>query len=311
MIKILKIFNIIILINFVFFIKGYSLNNAFLNQDIFTKVDTRKILNIDLDYISSDEAIKEITKILSKKAYVFSNKDNNKLIIKDEGEKLREYQEIIRALDVPKKQVLISVKIIKSNLSLKNQLGVKFNTNFIINAAYNIAKIADTNLLNIELSALEEEGLVETISNPKLITTNLKSATISQGQEIPYNETHVHGNQTVNFKKAELSLIVTPRIIKQNKILLNLNITNDSPDLSHINSHGVPLIDTQQMQTEVLVNNNETLVIGGIFNKQSNKMQNKLPGISNIPFLGRLFGKKESLETNSEVILFINTKIIY
>ena len=193
---------------------------------------------------------------------------------------------------------------------MKSNLGIKLNSSFIISAAYNIVKVSNTDLLNIEIDALEEEGLVETISNPKIITTNLKSGTISQGQEIPYNETHVHGSQTVNFKKAELSLVVTPKLLERNKISLNLNITNDSPDLSHVNSHGVPLIDTQQMQTELMVNNNETLVIGGIFNKQNNNIKNNVPFVAKLPIIGKLFTHQETINSKSEILVLINTNII-
>ena len=128
-----------------------------------------------------------------------------------------------------------------------------------------LARLGDNILLDLELSALESEGRAELISSPRLITTNQQAAVIESGQEIPYQEATSSGATAVAFKKAVLSLKVTPQITPDSKILMELQINQDTPSAERFN--GVPAIITKEIQTNVLVNNGQTIVLGGIYSK--------------------------------------------
>jgi type IV pilus assembly protein PilQ len=171
-----------------------------------------------------------------------------------------------------------------------------------------LAKLGDGILLDLELSALESEGLAELISSPRLITTNQQSAVIEQGQEIPYQESTSSGATAVAFKKAVLSLKVTPQITPDNRILMDLQINQDTPSAERF--LGVPAILTKQIQTNVLVNNGQTIVLGGIYKQDKNKALRRIPFFGELPVVGVLFRNKQITLNNDELLIFITPKII-
>lgn len=171
-----------------------------------------------------------------------------------------------------------------------------------------LARLGDNILLDLELSALESEGRAELISSPRLITTNQQSAVIEQGQEIPYQEATSSGATAVAFKKAVLSLKVTPQITPDNKILMDLQINQDSPSLDKY--LGVPAILTKQIQTNVLVNNGQTIVLGGIYKQDKNNRVKRIPFFGELPVVGILFSNKQVSLKNDELLIFITPKII-
>lgn len=165
----------------------------------------------------------------------------------------------------------------------------------------------DTISLDVELSALEKNGDIEIVARPKVITADQKSALIESGKEYPYQELSDNGNSGVSFKEILLSLAVTPQITPNDKILLDLKITQDS--VAEITSAG-PAIDSTRIETQVLANNGETIVLGGIFKSDVIKEEMKTPFLGDIPFLGRLFKKTVNKDERSELIIFITPKII-
>lgn len=171
-----------------------------------------------------------------------------------------------------------------------------------------LAKLGDGILLDLELSALESEGRAELISSPRLITTNQQSAVIEQGQEIPYQESTSSGATAVAFKKAVLSLKVTPQITPDNRILMDLQINQDTPSSERF--LGVPAILTKQIQTNVLVNNGQTIVLGGIYRQDKNKALKRIPFFGELPVVGILFRNKQITLNNDELLIFITPKII-
>ena len=173
-----------------------------------------------------------------------------------------------------------------------------------------LAKLPGQTLVHLELSALEAEGVLEAVSSPKLITANKVPARIEQGQEIPYQEATSSGATSVSFKKAVLSLVVTPQITADNKIIMDLNVTNDTPDLSNVESFGVPLINTQQVESQVLIDDNQTIVLGGIFAQATNNSVEKVPFLGNLPVVGQLFKKNISQADRTEFLIFITPKIV-
>lgn len=155
-----------------------------------------------------------------------------------------------------------------------------------------MAKLGDI-LLDLELSALQAESKAEIISSPRLVTTNKKAAYIEQGTEIPYLEAASSGAVSVDFKKAVLSLMVTPQITPDDKLVLDLLVTQDKVGETVVTGTGEAVsIDTQRIGTQVLVNNGETVVLGGIYQHQVNNSVRKVPLLRDIPGLGVLFRHK-------------------
>ncbi|CEG56447.1 type IV pilus secretin PilQ [Legionella fallonii] len=171
-----------------------------------------------------------------------------------------------------------------------------------------LAKINDNILLDLELSALESEGRAELISSPRLITINQQSAVIESGQEIPYQEATSSGATAVAFKKAVLSLKVTPQITPDSKILMDLQINQDTASPQTFN--GVPAILTKEIQTNVLVNNGQTIVLGGIYTQDKTKSINRIPFFGQLPVVGVLFRNTQIGLKNDELLIFITPKII-
>ena len=167
-------------------------------------------------------------------------------------------------------------------------------------------------LLNAELSALEASGNGEIVSQPKVITGDKQQATIEQGTEIPYQTSSASGETTVEFKDAVLKLDVTPHITPDGRVLMKLLINQDSVGELINGEFGsqIPTIDTTALQTEVLVGNGETVVLGGVFQTEQVLSQTKTPVLGDIPYVGRLF-RKDVTETNkNETLIFITPRIL-
>ncbi|HHT0592657.1 TPA: type IV pilus secretin PilQ [Legionella anisa] len=172
-----------------------------------------------------------------------------------------------------------------------------------------LAQLGDNILLDLELSALESEGLAELISSPKLITANQQAAVIESGQEIPYQEATSSGATAVAFKKAVLSLNVTPQITPDSKILMELKINQDNA-LPNLTFNGVPVIATKEIKTNVLVSNGQTIVLGGIYQQDKSKTITRVPFFGQLPVVGNLFKNTQIALRNDELLIFITPKII-
>lgn len=166
-----------------------------------------------------------------------------------------------------------------------------------------------TYLLELELSAAQAEGRSEVISAPRVITANQKEALIETGEEIPYQEAASSGATTVAFKKAVLSLRVTPRITPDERVIMDLQVTQDRADFSR-QVAGVPPILTNEVQTQVLVDNGETVVLGGVFRTNTEKNVNRVPFFSDLPYFGRLFRRDLNRDTKDELLIFVTPKIV-
>jgi len=164
-------------------------------------------------------------------------------------------------------------------------------------------------LLQLELTAMQTEGRGEVISSPRVITSDQTKATIKQGVEIPYQEASSSGATTVSFKEAVLKLDVTPQITPDDRVRMDLVINKDSPDFSR-SVLGVPPLDTRKIETTVLVDNGETVVLGGVFERTKTKDTEKIPVLGDIPIAGRLFRRTEEQDANSELLIFVTPKIL-
>lgn len=175
----------------------------------------------------------------------------------------------------------------------------------------NILNIANGNLVELELSALESDGRGKVVSSPRIIAPDKKKATITQGTEIPYTTQALSGGVTVQFKPAILSLDVTPQITPDDKILMDLDIKKDSVGQVVATPGGsVPSIDTKTVKTSVLVDNGETAVLGGIFEQTTRTDVTKVPLLGDIPILGNFFKKTIRQQDKTELLIFITPRII-
>ncbi len=172
--------------------------------------------------------------------------------------------------------------------------------------------LSGAHLVDLELSAAEAETEAKDISSPRVITANQKQATIMQGVEIPYQQSASSGATSISFKNAVLQLQVTPQITPDNRIILDLDVRDDEVGQVVVESGGVnvPAIDTREVTTQVLVNDGQTVVLGGILTTNTSNVQNKVPLLGDIPLLGNLFKNTDKTNKKDELLIFVTPKII-
>ncbi|PHS72756.1 MAG: pilus assembly protein PilQ [Cycloclasticus sp.] len=299
--------------------------------------------------LRSQGASNQNTRLISNRGGVSVDARTNTLIVQETAEKLVEIRTIIERLDRPVRQVMVESRIVIANDDFTRDLGVRFGvagvdqSNDSVSAVtggidggfvdttvgiedfgglivdlpaaspagaiqFLVGKIGSS-LLQLELSALQTEGQGEIISSPRVITSDQTTATISQGVEIPFQEASSSGATSTSFQKAELNLTVTPRITPDDKINLELNITKDAPDFSSLGTDGVA-INTQRVTTTVLVDNGDTVVLGGIYERDKSHNVRKVPFFGDLPGIGVLFKKEFQQDNNRELLFFITPKIL-
>ena len=163
--------------------------------------------------------------------------------------------------------------------------------------------------LGLELSAAETAGKTKTISSPRVLTQNGRKAEIKSGTEIPYQEASSSGATTTSFKEAVLGLTVTPRITPDGNIIMDLDITNDTPDQA-CNPLGEPCIKTNNLNSTVMVENGGTIIVGGIYKQDLNNATSKVPLLGDIPVLGNLFKYQKKIDNQEELLIFITPRIM-
>jgi len=287
--------------------------------------------------------------ILSDRGNVTVDARTNTILIRDTLESIDEARRVIDVLDIPVKQVLIESRMVMVRDNVDEQLGVRWgftgaddnnsvsgsivgadttgqgnvpdigdrlNVNLPVSSAagtigFQIANLLDGNILDLELSALEAENKGEIIASPRITVANQQEAYIEQGTEIPFVQATSSGATSVEFKKAVLSLKVTPHITPDNRIILNLVVTQDTRGDTVATSTGPAVaIDTQEISTQVLVENGETIVLGGIFQQVSTNDVTKVPLLGDIPYFGNLFKTTSTIEQKRELLIFVTPKII-
>jgi len=287
--------------------------------------------------------------ILSSRGSVAVDQRTNTLLLKDTAKSIESVRRMIEVLDIPVKQVLIESRMVTVTDNVQEDLGIRWgfsdqqgsdgvagtiagaekiangtipslterlNVNLpVANPAgsigMHVAKLADGTLIDLELSALEQENKAEIIASPRITTANQKKARIEQGTEIPYVQAASSGATTVTFKKAVLSLEVTPHITPDNKVILDLIITQDTRgDTVSTPTGPATAINTQRIETQVLVNNGQTVVLGGIFQQQIVNSVKKVPLLGDIPYLGYMFRSTSEFNEKKELLIFVTPKII-
>ncbi|EKD72133.1 MAG: Type IV pilus biogenesis protein PilQ [uncultured bacterium] len=263
--------------------------------------------------------------LLSKRGYVHSDTRTNQLCVQDTREHLNSINRLIKHVDIPVKQVLIETRLASVDSDFERELGISFSAVAAVQANQDqgffnsqtspahyglaVAKLADGALLDIKLAALENTGHGELISSPSLFTANQQAASIESGEEIPYQEISRSGATGIAFKKAVLSLKVTPQILPDNRVLLQLQINQDKPSNRIV--LGVPAITTRQITTSVLAVNGQTIVLGGIFESNKDNIKQGVPFLDKIPLVGWVFRQHNVIENKRELLVFVTPKIMY
>ena len=272
------------------------------------------------------------------------------MFVQDVSTRLEEVRRLVAQLDVPVRQVLIEARIVIADDKFTRQLGARFNlaagfnrggrnvgvsgnldnahristgvapinadspvsVNLPVAGAagqigLNILNLGNSNLVELELSALETDNRGKVVSSPRVITADKKKAVITQGTEIGYLTAAASGVATITFKPAVLELTVTPQITPDDKIIMDLEVKKDSVGVIF---SGVPSIDTKKVTTQVLVENGDTVVLGGVFEQTTRSTVDKVPFLGDIPFIGAMFRRTVKQDDKTELLIFITPKII-
>lgn len=276
---------------------------------------------IRLHYSSVNEIAEMLQKgnlsLLSAEGKVDADDKGNILWVHDHADRLKKINGVIDQLDQPTLQVYIKAKIINIDSEYMRSLGVAFDSSNqqmsgeqggIENLTIPIAQLGHNILLEATLDALEREGHARLISDPQLITLDRQSATIEAGEEVPYQQAAYNGGTSVVFKKAVLSLQVTPEILPQQCVLLHLKINQD--EVGSLSFNGVPSINTQEITTQVYVKNKSTVVLGGIFEQTDSLQHGSVPGLAKVPVLGGLFHHQDKVNNRSQLLIFVTPVIV-
>ena len=258
---------------------------------------------------------------------------NNQIILTDTADKVWQVKEIVNRIDKVTPQVIIEARIAEVNTDVSSEFGFDWDLNvgpaennmldgvmdgnmamnFPAAAAsssigFNFAKISGTPfVLNARLNALETNGEGKVISSPKIVTLDNKKARIKQGIEYPYLERDDTGGSSVSFKNIDLLLEVTPHVTPDNRVSMEIMITKN--DIDSI-TQGVPSLSTNEAETELLVNDGDTIVIGGIMKTRKINASRGFPWLSKIPVLGWFFKTESDAKESSELLIFITPKIV-
>jgi type IV pilus assembly protein PilQ len=279
--------------------------------------------------------------VLSQRGSVVVDRRTNTLIIQELPSSLDAVLSIIENLDTPEDQVMIEARIIETSKNWSRSLGIEWDFSGIADNAHgnttnlqfpnNIAATGGANLftggangflnlgfgnilntfeLDMALIAAENEGLVNVISSPKIATLNNERASIQSGLQIPI-QTVANNTVTVQFVNATLRLDVTPHVTAQGTILMEIHIQKREPQLAFavVGATNAP-IATREARTRVLVRDGGTSVIGGIYEVSTDDSKARVPGLSKLPLLGRLFQNKNRSNTNEELLIFITPRVI-
>lgn len=282
--------------------------------------------------------------LLSARGNAVVDERTNSIILTDTSERLNNLRRVLEQLDIPVRQVQIEARIVTANTNVTQSLGIRWGggyrdnvgsgDNFLTiggglgggtnadgvpdgglinlpangaNSAFAIGITGNDYLLDLELSALATDGQAEVVARPKVITADKQTATVASGVEIPYQEAAASGATATQFKEAVLSLSVTPQITPDDRIIMDLDVNQDSVGSTF---GGIPSINTNAITTQVLVDNGQTLVLGGIFSSSSSESTDKTPVLGDLPLFGGLFRRSLRNEDKQELLIFITPRII-
>ncbi|HMB31393.1 MAG TPA: type IV pilus secretin PilQ [Desulfohalobiaceae bacterium] len=302
---------------------------------------------IQINYAKAGTLKPQIETFLSERGQISSNQRTNQLIVSDTRETIQKIRRVIHKLDRSERQVLIEARIVYATDQFQRNIGIKWGGNLDYRSVYHgdqfvqglygtlgdsssnssgmavnlpiaegtktfgiggfISKLtgSDTYTLDAQLELGESKGQVKTISSPRIVTLNNQQAIVEQGTMIAnLIKDEETGQTTTEYTEATLKLSVTPQITPDNKLILDLIIQDDSPVV------GSEDIETKSAQTKLFVDNKQTIVLGGVQMLRQTQSNDRVPGVSKIPFLGWLFKNKAKSNQKRELLIFIKPKIL-
>lgn len=289
---------------------------------------------IPINYSDAEMDIKpHIDQILTKdRGRISVDKRTNMIIVTDTQSKIDQARETIYRLDRVTPQIMIEAKVVEVTKNFSRELGLglgfaktqtawtgrdrdftvalNYPTSDPVNTgSFNFYNILGSNFLNLkaQIAASETKGDVKVISSPRILTLDNKKAKIKQGLEFAYLERDDAGGSSVKFKNIDLLLEVTPHVTPDKRISMTVYLTKNDVDSI---TDGVPSLSTNEAETELLVNDNDTIVIGGIVKTTDNKSISGTPVLSGIPILGRLFRTDTNIDNRNELLIFLTPSII-
>jgi len=282
--------------------------------------------------------------VVSERGSILVDDRTNAIIVTETPSRIAQLRTLLNQLDIPVRQVMIEARIVKASDSFKREAGIRWGTagnitwgdspngiqygssmetlggaaaeNLIVDLGTGSGKtggiafglVNNDLLLDLELQLFESEGMGETVSRPTIITSDKSSATVNSGSQIPYQSDTGGGATATAFVNATVGLTVTPQITADDRIILELDVTNNSR--GDPTPGGPPAIDIESIQTKVIVSDGETVVLGGLYQTRTDLIQLKTPVLGNLPVVGRLFRNSARTKDKDELLIFITPKII-
>lgn len=325
------------------FLEGGSLpynNNAdkekitpYIRNDFISHIPRKKLSMVIIPVIFNDvnKLQKKLSKhngLLSPSGKLIVDESTNKILVIDYKQNIAKIKSFIHMVDVAPQQVMIKARIIDIDNQSLRDLGVDFamqqSGRAIDSSGYEMSipqtntelgtlqipllKLASGSNFDMRITALQHSGRVKLIATPELLTINRHSAIIQSGEDVPYQQSTNNGGTSIAFKKAGLALKVTPIILSKKRIKLQLEVDHDQ--VGETLSNGTPMIRTRKLQTQVIIHQGQTLVLGGIFRTTDNDRSSRVPFISSIPVLGWLFRHHIKSRDKQQLLIFVTPKII-
>ncbi|MCF6776957.1 type IV pilus secretin PilQ [Thiotrichales bacterium 19X7-9] len=297
---------------------------------------------IRLNYADVKELYRVLTTqkqdVLSARGSLSVDPRTNTLIVEDIQSYIDKINLLVNELDIPTQQVLIEARIVEISRSVIDELGINYsgsanvnidgkggtvtgnvNPNFVTptlppiagssTLGLSFARLPGSISLNMELLALESEGEAKQVSNPHLVVSDNEEAYISQGQEIPYLESTSSGAASLTFKDAVLELRVTPQIAPNDYLVMTILVKKDQKTNEQV-AGGAPILSKREIKTRLLMKNQETIVLGGIYEKEIAHRHSKVPLLGDLPLIGWLFSSRSDRTINRELLIFLTPRII-
>ncbi|KAF0103156.1 MAG: type IV pilus assembly protein PilQ [bacterium] len=271
-----------------------------------------------------------VNRVLSERGGATFDLTTNTLIVTDTPSRHAAVEDVLKSVDVPTRQVMIEARVVIAGDNFNQDLGVKLGFRKFDNSGnttgsvgtdvdlpragivgaptfgVSLVNAASNFLLDLEIKALEINRKGKVMSNPRVVTTNLKPAVILQGTQIPYLSSSANTGTETEFKDALLCLLVAPQILNNDSIILNVEVTKDVPD----RTFSPPAINVRRVKTQVRVNNGDTAILGGIFEQETEQGEEKVPFLGDLPILGYLFKSRTEKDEKREMLIFLTPRII-
>jgi type IV pilus assembly protein PilQ len=295
---------------------------------------------------SQQTTVTETYKVSGANIHIMSIPHTNTLIARGTERELDYIEDLIKTIDQPVSQVMIEARIVEASANFTRDLGIRWGgassfadttapfagtirggdagtgstgSNYAVNLPLQATSTAFGGLgfafassnfnIDVRIQAMEQQGRGKTISSPKVLTLDGKEAIIKQGQSIPVTTRDQNNSFSTVYRDAALVLKVTPHISSSKKMRITMELSKDEPDFTHVDSLGNPTINTRQAVTEMMVNDGDTMVIGGIIFKKETLIDDKIPGLGDIPILGWLFKTRYKATEDTELLIFLTPKI--